>query len=67
MAIFRIQDFWSLERSPTSPASLRNKITHMLLNSCYVNAKVDMVNRDTGEYRIVLYGTLDREETKWAE
>lgn len=67
MAQFRMQDFPSLEKSPTSPASLRNKITNMLLYSTYVNAKVEMVNRETGEYRIVLQGTLEKEETKWAE
>jgi len=67
MAYFRLQDFYSLERSPSSPASLRNKIANMLLNSCYANAKVEMVNRETGEYRIVLHGTLDKEEGKWTE
>lgn len=67
MAWFRMQDFHTLEKSPTSPASLRNKVANMLLNSCYVNAKVEMVNRDTGEYRIVLHGTLDKEEHKWPE
>ncbi|KPJ48688.1 hypothetical protein AMJ40_07035 [candidate division TA06 bacterium DG_26] len=67
MPQFRMQDFPSLEKSPCSPASLRNKITYMLLNSCYANAKVEMVNRETGEYRIVLHGTLDKEEGKWTE
>jgi hypothetical protein len=67
MAYFRLQDFYTLERSPCSPASLRNKIANMLLNSCYANAKVEMVNRETGEYRIVLHGTLDKEEGKWTE
>lgn len=67
MPQFRIQDFPSLEKSPTSPASLRNKITNMLFYSTHMNAKVEMVNRETGEYRIVLQGTLEKEETKWTE
>lgn len=67
MTYFRMQDFPSLEKSPCSPASFRNKITHMLLNSYYTNAKVEMVNRETGEYRIVLQGTLHKEEEKFTE
>ncbi len=67
MPQFRIQDFSALERSPTSPAALRNKLANMLLNSCYANAKVEMINRDTGEYRVVLHGSLDKDEGKWTE
>jgi len=67
MPQFRVQDFHSLEKSPTSPAHLRNKIANMLFYSTYANAKVEMVNKETGEYRIVLHGTLEREESKWEE
>ena len=67
MPQFRIQDFPSLEKCPTSPASLRNKITNMLYYSTFMNAKVEMVNRETGEYRIVLQGTLEKEDAKWTE
>ena len=67
MPRFRIQDFESIERSPTSPAALRNKISEMLYNSTVARVKVEGTNPDTGEYRIVLQGTLDREESKWDE
>ncbi len=30
-------------------------------------AKVNSLNTDTGEYQIVLQGTLDKEDTKWEE
>lgn len=65
MARFRIQDVHTVENAPTSPGSLKNKIGEMILNSTTCRAKVDAVNPDTGEYRIVLQGTLDKEETKF--
>ena len=67
MPRFRMQDFESIERSPTSPATLRNKITEMLYGSTVARVKVDAVNPDTGEYRVILQGTLDRDESKWDE
>jgi hypothetical protein len=39
----------------------------MLYNSTVARVKVEVVNPDTGEYRVVLQGTLDREESKWDE
>ncbi len=65
MPRFRIHDLNSIERTPTSPATLRNKISEMILNSVNARAKVELVNPETGEYRIVLQGTIDREETKF--
>ena len=65
MARFRIQDFPSIEHAPTSPATLRAKIGDMILDSTVCRAKLEAVNPETGEYRLVLQGTLDREETKW--
>ena len=62
MRRFRIGDVQSLENSPTSPGSLRNKIGEMIICSTNCKAKVEAMNPDTGEYRIVLHGTLDREE-----
>ncbi len=67
MPRFRISDFEHIEKSPTSPASLRNKLTEMILCSTTARAKVDSINQETGEYRIVLQGTLDKEETKFEE
>ncbi|HEY7728859.1 MAG TPA: hypothetical protein VID50_10445 [Candidatus Eisenbacteria bacterium] len=65
MPRFRIHDLNTIERTPTSPATLRNKISEMILNSVNARAKVELVNPETGEYRIVLQGTIDREETKF--
>ena len=67
MARFHIQDVKLLERAPTSPAALRTKIGEMILHSTVARAKVDAINPETGEYRVVLQGTLDREEGKFEE
>ena len=67
MAKFHIQDLRSLENAPTSPSSLRNKVGEMILCSTTARAKVEAINPETGEYRVVLQGTLDKEETKWDE
>lgn len=65
MARFRIQDIKTLERSPTSPGTLKNKLGELLFSSINSTAKLEGFNLDTGEYRIVLQGTLDREESKF--
>jgi hypothetical protein len=59
---FRIQDLRSIERAPCSPAVLRAKLDNMILSSTTCRAKVEAINPDTGEYRVVLQGTLDKEE-----
>lgn len=65
MPRFRIHDVNSIERAPTSPASLRNKLGEMIMSSVNARAKVELINPETGEYRIVLQGTIDKEETKF--
>lgn len=65
MARFRIDDVQSLDIAPTSPASLRTKIGEMILSSTVCRARVETANPETGEYRLVLQGTIDKEETKW--
>ncbi len=67
MAKFHINDFRTLEKAPTSPGALQAKITEMLLHSFNSRAKVESVNKETGEYRIVLQGTIDMEATKFDE
>ena len=67
MARFRIQDIRTIEHSPTSPGTLKNKLGEMLVSSINATAKVEGFNLDTGEYRIVLQGTLDKEESKFDE
>jgi len=58
-------DLSAIERSPASPASLSRGVGELLGNSVTAKAKVDAYNWETGEYRIVLQGTLDLEETKF--
>jgi len=65
MAPFRIQDLETIEHAPTSPAILRAKVGDMILGSTVCRAKVEAINPETGEYRLVLQGTLDREPFKW--
>jgi len=67
MARFQIHDLRSLEHTPTSPGNLRAKISEMILSSTVTRAKVDAINPETGEYRVVLQGTLDREDVKFEE
>jgi hypothetical protein len=65
MPRFRLQDLPSLETSPTSPATLRMKIGELLIHSVNAAARVEIVDKETGEYRVVLQGTLDQEELKF--
>ena len=67
MARIHIHNLRSLENAPSSPANLRNKLTEVILNSSVARAKVEALNPETGEYRVVLQGTLDREETGFEE
>ncbi len=39
----------------------------MIENSTTCKAKVEAINPETGEYRLILQGNLDREETKFEE
>jgi len=55
MTTFRLQELQALESGTNSPGTL----------STVCRAKVEAVNPDTGEYRVVLQGTLDREEEPW--
>ncbi len=65
MARFRIQDIRCLETTPTSPGTLKNKIGEMLYSSIHATARVETYNQDSGEYRIVLQGALDKEDSRF--
>jgi hypothetical protein len=67
MPRFRIQDLHALENAPTSAGALRSKVGEMIVNSTNFRAKIDSLNPQTWEYRIVLEGTLDKEDTKFEE
>ncbi len=58
-------DLSGIERTPTSPAALTRGVGELLSNSVTAKAKVDSYNWETGEYRVILHGTLDLEETKF--
>jgi len=67
MPRFKLSDLTSLEKSPTSPITLRNKLGEMLVNSTRAVATVEVVNPETGEYRVVLQGNLDQEENRFED
>ncbi len=67
MAKFNIQDVQSLESCAASPLSLNAIFGEMILSSTRAWAKVEAMNPETGEYQVVLRGTLDTEETEWEE
>lgn len=67
MARFKIQDIHMLESTPTSPSTLRGKLSEMIISSTNARCRVEAINPETGEYRIVLQGTLDKEECRFDE
>ena len=58
-------DLNAIERAPVSPAALTQGLWEVLRNSVASKARVDSFNWETGEYRVVLQGTLDLSETKF--
>ena len=65
MPKIRTTDLRAIERAPTSPAALSQGVWEVLSHSVAVKAKVDSYNYETGEYRVVLQGTLDQLDTKF--
>ncbi len=65
MPRFRLQDLPTLETSPTSPAALKAKIGELIIHSVSAAARVEMLDRETGEYRVVVQGTLDQEDPQF--
>jgi hypothetical protein len=61
MPRFQIDQLQLIEKSPTSPATLANKFQSLVLSSVNARAKVEGINSETGQYRIVLEGTIDKE------
>ena len=53
----------AIERTPASPTSLSSGLWDALSHSISTRAKVEGFNLETGEYRIVLQGTLDLDST----
>ena len=59
MTKFTYNDFRNLEKCPTSPKQMQYCISNLVFSSVNTKAKVEVCNPETGEYRIVLQGTLD--------
>lgn len=59
MGKFTYNDFKWLEKCPTSPKQMNDGIANLVFCSVNTKAKVESCNPETGEYRIVLQGTLD--------
>ncbi len=64
MKRFVVPDIHQLEKSPTSSSLMTKKLSAMIDSSITCpHVKVDSMNMETGEYRIVLQGTLDKYPT----
>jgi hypothetical protein len=53
----------AIERAQMSPKALSTGIWDVVSHSISTRAKVEGFNVETGEYRVVLQGTLDLDET----
>jgi len=67
MPRFRMEDLKTIEHAPTSPATLRSKIAQVILSSTHARCHVESIDPETGEYRVVLQGILDREASRFNE
>jgi hypothetical protein len=65
MTCFNFTDFKYFDRTPTSPQALNWNISNLMYSSVSCRAKVENCNTETGEYRIVLTGTLDLDPNFW--
>jgi hypothetical protein len=53
----------AIERTQQSPKALSTGIWDVVSHSISTRAKVEGFNAETGEYRVILQGTLDLDET----
>lgn len=60
MEKFNTLDFDLIEHIPPSSNALREKIGNILKNSSSFSASVASIDRTSGNYRIVLQGTLKK-------
>ncbi|MCK4857504.1 MAG: hypothetical protein KAT58_06025 [candidate division Zixibacteria bacterium] len=60
---FNFNHFRYFERPNASPWHLNEGIASLVYSSVNPRVKVDSLNPETGEYRIVLQGTLDFDRT----
>ena len=64
MSGFKIQELRNLEAPNTNPTTIKTKVSEMLQSSSTVRAKVESLNPESGEYRLVLQGTLQQQALK---
>jgi hypothetical protein len=60
MTKYPVEHLRELERTPRSPLALSNDLWDVLSNSLSAKVTLEACNRDTGEYRVVLQGTLEQ-------
>jgi len=65
MTKFTFNDFRTLEKCPTSPKMMQGSISCLVYSSVNSRAKVESCNPETGEYRIILQGTLDMDNPNY--
>lgn len=59
MTKFNVRDLEIIRNAKISSSTLKRQLGNMLENSGNYRAVVESLNRETGEYRIVLQGILD--------
>lgn len=59
MTKFDVQDLKVISNAKLSYSTLKKQLGNMVESSENCRAIVESLNRETGEYRIVLQGTLD--------
>ena len=57
---FNIKDLEIIRNANITSSTLKRQINNMIQSSDNCRAIVESLDRDTGEYRIVLQGTLDK-------
>ena len=67
MRRFKPTDIQAFEQGPTSPGSLRKRVAALIESSTTYRAKVDSFDQESGQYRIVLQGTLDSQDNPFEE
>ena len=59
MARFHVEDILDIEEFPDDHASLTARLGEIIDNSMNIRAEVEALSAETGEFRVVLSGTLD--------
>jgi len=59
MLEYSVDELPMLERTPQSPQRLCDQLWGVLSHSVVARVKVESCDRETGDYRVVLQGTLE--------